>query len=102
MLMLSFLIFRLAVDCGALPKTVCSGSGQNAIQNLIDYFANWIVGLIGLIAILIIVVSGIQMITSAGNPDALKSARGRITSAVIGLVLLIAMRAVLALFLPGV
>lgn len=41
----------------------------------------------GIAAVVIIIVAGIQYITSAGNPDAVTRAKRTITNAVIGLVL---------------
>ncbi len=74
-----------------------NATGSNGLEKLINGFANWITGILGLIVVLLIIVSGIQMITSAGNAEAVKAARGRLTNAVIGLVTLIAMQLILRL-----
>ena len=71
--------------------------GDNDIADWANYIANWLVGLISLVAVLMIIISGVQMISSAGNPEAIKAARGRLLNAVIGLVTLIAMRLILGI-----
>jgi len=47
------------------------------------------IGLGGFLSVIIIVISGIQFITSNGNPEAAAAARGRLIFAVIGFALLI-------------
>ncbi|MEX0932018.1 MAG: hypothetical protein WDZ81_00230, partial [Candidatus Saccharimonadales bacterium] len=56
---------------------------------------------IGLIIVLMIVVSGVQYIASAGNPDTVKAAKKRLNNAVIALVLFIFMAAILNFLVPG-
>ena len=68
-------------------EAVCT-SGGNPIYALITLIANWALGLIGLAAVLVIVVAGIQYTTSQGDPAAIKSAKSRIVNAVVGLILL--------------
>jgi hypothetical protein len=65
-----------------------SGAGSSPIYSLLGAAINYLLALIGAVAVLAIVVSGIQYITSQGEPDALKKAKDRITNAVVGLILL--------------
>ncbi len=90
---------RLAVTCGVLPQTWCDQTDFNAVIGLI---ANWLIGLIGGILAIVILVSAIQIITSAGAPDRIKSAKERITQAAISLALLISFRVILGFFAPVV
>ena len=88
-----------ANDCGTQVATpgldqICQSNG-GGIQGLIGGIANWLTGLLGLLVVLIIIIAGIQMITSAGNSEAVKAARGRLTNAIIGLVTLLFMQAIL-------
>lgn len=62
--------------------------GGGSIFELVGGIANYLLGLIGALAVLAIIVSGIQYIVSQGNPDAVKKAKSRIVNAVVGLVLL--------------
>ncbi len=80
-------------QCFIIPQDAC----DKGIEGVINFFANWVTGIIGTLVLLIIIVSGVQFITSTGNPDAVASAKGRLFNAVIGLILLIAMRAIIAL-----
>ena len=43
----------------------------------------------GFLTVIIIVISGIQFITSGGNPEAAAAARGRLTYAVVGLIIIL-------------
>lgn len=74
----------------------CAGTG-NPMYLLINGVANYITGIIGAVAVLIIIISGIQMITSAGQPEAIKAGKKRLTTAILSLFLLISMRLILNL-----
>lgn len=58
-------------------------------------------GAIGLVIVLMIVVVGVQYITSAGDPGRVKEAKTRITNAITGLVLFVLMFAILNFLIPG-
>lgn len=64
-------------------------SGSRCVKGIYAYL-NQIVtvmeGLIGVGVVIAIVVAGVQYITSAGNPDAVKTAKSRLGNAIIGLV----------------
>ena len=94
-----------AVECGAIPQSVCDAVVNNpdltatgAITPLVDYVVNILTGLFVVAVILIIIVSGVQMSASAGNPEVIKNAKNHIFNAVLGIALLISARAILSLF----
>lgn len=58
-------------------------------------------GAVGLIIVLMIVIGGVQYITSAGDPGRVKEAKTRITNAITGLVLFVLMFALLNFLIPG-
>jgi hypothetical protein len=64
-----------------------------------------IIGLGGFLTVIIIVISGIQFVTSSGNPEAAGAAKGRLTYAIIGFILIITAYAITkiidTLFLGG-
>lgn len=93
---LSHLHPLLAADlqCGVLPDAWCKSADLNA---LIGFIAGWLVGLIGGILAVVILVSAVQIVSSGGSPEAMKSAKNRLTQAAISLGLLISFRAILAL-----
>lgn len=72
-------------------------SGSNGLNTIIDNIANWLVGIIGFILVIIILISAIQIITSAGNPDAMKGAKNRLAQAAISIGFLVAFRGIIAL-----
>lgn len=80
-------------------KQICR-NGCCDIGGLVNGIANWLTGIIGLVVILVIIISGVQLISSAGNPEAVKGARSRMTNAIIGLVTLIALRLIVNILLP--
>lgn len=49
---------------------------------------NWILGFVGLIAVLVIVWGGFILLTAAGNADRVKKAKGAITYALIGILII--------------
>lgn len=63
------------------------------LQNLIIIF--FIIA--ALVFFFMILVSGIQWMTSAGDPKGLEAARGRLIAALIGLVIVLSIYAILAL-----
>jgi hypothetical protein len=58
-------------------------------------------GAVGLVIVLMIVVGGVQYITSAGDPASVKAAKTRITNAITGLILFVLMFALLNFLIPG-
>ena len=70
--------------------TDASGASWLNIPFLGEYISavyKYSVGLISLIAVMVLIISGVQIITSAGNSEAISSAKHRITSAVIAIAL---------------
>jgi len=75
--------------CGT-DSTICnpiSGGKVNDIPSLIVLIIKYLVSLIGIVAVLMIIIGGYQMVTSAGNEEGYKKAKQTITYAVIGLVI---------------
>jgi hypothetical protein len=56
------------------------------VVRIIHVAADIIAVLTGVLAVVAIIVSGLQMIISAGNAETVKTARRRLVSAVVGLV----------------
>ena len=59
------------------------------ISDLISKVLPFVMGVIGFLTVIIIVISGIQFITSSGNPEAANAARGRLTMAIVGFIIVI-------------
>lgn len=85
---------------GLLPEyTQHTGIVARLISDIIPI----VLGVAGFVAVVMIVISGIQFITSSGNPEAASAARNRLVYALIGFVVIILAFAILqivnALFL---
>ena len=67
---------------------------NNNIQSQIVKIAQSVLSVVlllsGVLAVLYLVYSGVQYITSAGNPDKIKTARAGIINAIIGIVIIVA------------
>lgn len=72
----------------------CS-NGKNPIFALLQFVINYAVRLLIVLAVVAIVVSGIQYIISQGNPEGIKAAKSRLTNAIVGLILLALMFVIL-------
>jgi hypothetical protein len=90
---MSILFWILAADIkgGGLPKIDVSNNGST-----IPTIMGIVFGIIGALAILIITVSGLRYITSAGDPQKATKAREGIVYALVGLVIAISAEAIVA------
>ncbi len=86
---------------GNFYKYICDPSQPNAVMGVAAGLSNWLVALVGLVIVLMIIVGGVQMVASGGNPEALKAAKRRITNAIMSLIVLISLRALLVLVSIG-
>ncbi len=81
-------------------KVGCQGS-DNPIFAYLRGIIIFLAGLVGLFLVLSIIIGGIQYMTSAGSPDAIKKAKGRIVNAVVGLIFFIFLAAIVRFLVPG-
>ena len=58
-------------------------------------------GLVGTVIVLMLIVAGIQYMTSYGDPSNIKNAKNRIVNAITALVLFLMMFAILGFLVPG-
>lgn len=86
-------------DGAAIAGSGCGG-GDAQVNGLVRTAINLLSLIGGIAAVIIIIVCGIRLITSAGNSDALASARNGILYAIIGLVI-IAFAQVIVRFVLG-
>lgn len=96
-MLVNFLI-RLGTDIsgGSLPKVGVDGN-----PNPIPIVLSIAFGIAGALALLIITVSGLRYITSAGNPEKVSKAKNGIIYAVVGLVIAISAEAIVAFVVNG-
>jgi hypothetical protein len=80
---------QLFAACKQAPgSAVCHDidTKDNPVVRIIHVAADIIAVLTGVLAVVAIIVSGLQMIISSGNAETVKTARRRLVSAVVGLV----------------
>lgn len=90
-LLLSLPILVLAQDSGLVP----CGYGNNLcdtsdVADFVNGLISYLITMLGIIAVIVLVVVGIQLVTSAGNESAWKAAKERFTNVVIGIVIILA------------
>ncbi|HEX3081684.1 MAG TPA: hypothetical protein VHQ86_00350 [Candidatus Saccharimonadia bacterium] len=90
---------------GSCPAGQYEVPNDPASGGAIVFYLKWVLkflsALIGVIIILMIVISGIQYMTSAGNSSRISGAKTRLVSAFIALVLFMFMFAILNFLIPG-
>jgi|SRR3989338_901410 len=97
----------LAIPPPPPPPTSCSGflsclqgikveglkvkylTHEGLVGNIVSDIAPIVLGLAGFIAVIMIIISGIQFMMSSGNPEAAAAARGRLVFALIGFALIV-------------
>lgn len=81
----------LELDYPTLPFVtwnMCAGGPCPSLPQLISYFFIFAIVAVGIIAVLSIAISGVQILLSAGSPTAITAAREKVLSAALGIVLL--------------
>ena len=73
---------------------------NSSLAVMVKYFYEWGIAIGGLAAFFALVMAGFQYLTSTGDPGKIKDATGKIQSAILGLVLLLASYLVLNLINP--
>ncbi|MDO8565884.1 MAG: pilin [Candidatus Moranbacteria bacterium] len=66
--------------------TSTTGLANKSVYSIIGTFMNWLLGLVGVLAVIAFVISGILYLTAAGNEEQVEKAKGIMTYAIIGLV----------------
>jgi len=72
------------------------------IIELLNPIITAILGIAATIAVLIIILGGLQYITAAGNPETIQKSKGAVTNAVIGLIATILAYALITFILNNV
>jgi hypothetical protein len=96
---------RAEVDWPDLPGGVKIEDNMELVATLpqlINYFFRFAVAISGILAFAMLIYGGFLYLTSAGNPPAQKEARERITSAVLGILILLSSVLLLQVINPDV
>lgn len=77
-------------------SVVTADEAQNKIANRIGSAGTIVLGFLGVIFLFFITYSGIQWMTAGGNEERITKARGRMTRAVVGLIIIVSAYALTA------
>ena len=65
------------------------GLGTADLKSTVINIINWVLGLLGIIAVVMIIYAGFQWLTAGGNEDKVSSAKKIISAAVVGLIIIL-------------
>jgi hypothetical protein len=92
---------KVGVKISASDNGCVGDANTNPIYFYLRNIIRFAAGLFGLGVTLMIIVAGIQYITSTGNPQGVTSAKNRLANAVISIILFLLMFAILNFLIPG-
>jgi len=92
---LGMALFVMPAATQAAGLIPCGGEGEHPCQScdvvtLANNVIGWLVGALGLIAILIITYAGVKLVTANGNHHAMEEAKGMMTNLIIGYLIVLA------------
>ncbi len=83
------LLIKLAYDTpDKLPDKINEDAG-GSLKGSVVSIINGVIGVLGLFAVVIVIIGGIQYMTSAGDPGKVKKAKDTILYGIIGLIICI-------------
>lgn len=65
------------------------GLGSADLQETVIAIIQWVLGLLGLVAVIMILVGGFKWMTAGGNEESIESAKKLLTAAIIGLIIVL-------------
>lgn len=80
-------LYQVKYSCKEVQVILTKG-GSSAIYGYINMIYRWGASLVGIIAVTVITVSGIQISASGGDSEAISSAKKRIIQSIVGLLVL--------------
>ena len=72
-----------------LPNSVNGTSSEDNAYELLETVTNWVLGIVGAVAVLFIIYGGFRYITSQGNQQQMDTAKNILIKAIIGLVIVV-------------
>ena len=61
------------------------GLSNKDVKSIVIYFLKWLLGIVGVLAVIGFVISGIMYITAAGDDDKISQAKSMMTYSIIGI-----------------
>lgn len=65
------------------------GLGEADLKDTVINILQWVLGILALVAVVMVIIGGFQWLTSAGNEEKIERAKRVISSAVIGLIIVL-------------
>ncbi len=79
--------FNVIYRCNRIQALISKG-GTSLLEGYLSTIFRWSAGLVGLIAVIVIIISGIQISMSGGDSQAVENAKTRIVQSLAGIVVL--------------
>lgn len=79
---------KSVVEC--IPTTVTTGLSSKPVKDILVNLLNWLLQIVGIIAIMGFVVSGIMYLVSAGNEEMIKNAKKYMLYCLVGVAVVLA------------
>lgn len=76
-------------DQGDVVSDINVNQGSDLL-GVVTRIINWVLGILGLVAVIIIIIAGFEWMTAGGDPDKVTNARKRMQQALIGLAIILA------------
>jgi len=93
-------VYKAKFSCKEIQVFLSTG-GTNLIYGYIQNIYRWGASMVGIVAVLIIILSGIQLSAAGGDPEAVNSAKKRILQSIAGIVILFLSGLILAVVNPN-
>lgn len=95
---------QIAANTYGLDNSVADEAGlpKKELKLTVLGVIKWILGFLGVIGVILVVYAGFLWMTAAGNDDQISKAKGIITAAIIGLIIVILAFAIVQFVLGGV
>lgn len=88
--LLFLLLIALPVWAVTLPTTTETGLSDKSINDILTNVLSWMLGIIGVVALISFAVSGIMYLVSTGNDDLIKKAKSTMQYSIMGVVVALA------------
>ena len=96
-------IFKVFADApGAACKYLNNCQDQTDFPGMVQKVLNWIFGIIGIVAVVMIIIGGFNMMTSSGDPGKVKKGKDTILYGIIGLVIALLAFAIVNFVITGI
>ena len=87
---------------GGVNKVNPGGSTPTDLNTMIQGVLNWVFGIIGIVAVIMIIIGGFNMMISSGDPGKDKKGKDTILYGIIGLVIAILAFAIVNFVINGI